>query len=94
MQQLQLIQITPEELQNAILDGIKSQVDELRKDLQPETPIEWLTKNDVRALLKVNLSTVHNWTKNGKLKAYGIGSRVYYKRSEVEQSLIEINPDS
>ena len=31
-----------------------------------------------------------NLIKKGKLKAYGIGGRVYYKRDEVENSIIEL----
>jgi len=37
------------------------------------------------------LSTIWNWQKKGKLKAYGIGHRVYYKRHEVEQSIKPLN---
>ena len=87
MSTLQFIQTTPEQLQNAIITGVKIQLDELRKEFQPKQPTEYLTRNEVRDLLQCNLSTVHNLTKRGKLQAYGIGSRVYYKRSEVEQAI-------
>ena len=30
----------------------------------------------------VDISTIHNWTKKGKLKAYCIGNEVYYRQSE------------
>jgi len=39
-------------------------------------------------MLKCDLSTIHNWTVKGKLIPYGIGSRVFYKRAEVESALI------
>ncbi|HOZ29586.1 MAG TPA: helix-turn-helix domain-containing protein [Bacteroidales bacterium] len=88
--QIQIIQ-NPEELQNAILNGVKELISQLKSEYQPKEPTEYLTRNEVRELLKVDLSTVHNWTKRGKLRAYGLGNRVYYKRSEIEQSLICIN---
>ena len=91
MEQVQFISVTPEQLENAILAGVKIQIDQLKKEFQPKEPTEYLTRNEVKKLLNVDLSTVHNWTKKGKLKSYGIGSRVYYKRHEVEQSIKPLN---
>ncbi len=91
MQAVQFIQITPEELQESILNGVQEQISLLKAEFQPKEPTEYLTRNEVAQLLKVDLSTVHNWTKKGKIKAYGLGNRVYYKRHELNQSLIQIN---
>jgi excisionase family DNA binding protein len=88
---IQLIQISPDELQSRIIEGVKAEIDSLRSEFQPKQPTEYLTRNEVRDLLQVNLSTVHNLTKRGKLKAYGCGGRVYYKRSEVEQAIKPLN---
>jgi hypothetical protein len=88
---LQFIQITPEQFQESIILGVKSELEKLSKEFQPKEPTEYLTRNQVKDLLDVDLSTVHNWTKRGKLQAYGIAGRVYYKRSEVEQALKPIN---
>lgn len=84
---IQLIQVTPEQLQELILKGVKVELDSLKSQLQPKSPTEYLTRNQVKELLNVDLSTVHNWTKRGKLKAYGLGNRIYYKRSEVEAAI-------
>ncbi len=84
------LQITPEELKSDILEGVKKEIDLLKKEYQPKEPTEYLTRNEVAEMLKVDLSTVHNWKKSGKLKAYSKGTRVYFKRHEVEQSLIEL----
>lgn len=87
---LQFIQLTPEQLIASILKGVSDQFENLKKDFQPKIPTEYLTRNEVVDLLKVDLSTIHNWTKKGKLKSYGLGGRVYYKRDEIEQSLIPL----
>ena len=87
---VQFIQVTPEQLQNEIIKGVKTELKQLKKDFQPKQPSEYLTRNEVAEMLKIDLSSVHNWTKKGKLKAYGIGGRVYYKRDEVENSIIEL----
>ena len=90
MPQLQFIQTTPEQLQDAILKGVKLQLDELKKEYQPKEPEEYLSRAEVAKMLKVDISTVHNWGKSGKLKRWGVGNRVYYKRSEVEQAIQEL----
>ena len=90
MEQLQFIGITPEQLQTAITQDVKSQLDQLKKSFEPKTPEELLTRSETAKLLKINLSTLYLWTKKGKVKSYGISGKVYYKRSEVESSLIEL----
>lgn len=88
---IQFIQSSPDELEDRIYYRFKSEFDTLKKEFQPKEPAEFLTRNEVRDLLKVDLSTVHNWTKKGKLKAYGIGNRVYYRRDEVEAAMKPLN---
>ncbi|PHR46513.1 MAG: DNA-binding protein [Fluviicola sp.] len=51
---------------------------------------ELLSRKEVANYFKVNISTVRNWTKQGILKKYGVGDRVYYKRTEIEEVLTEI----
>ena len=90
MPQLQFIQTTPEQLQEAILQGVKKQLEELKKEYQPREPEEYLSRAEVAKLLKVDISTIHNWGKAGKIKRYGLGNRVYYKRSEIERAIIQL----
>lgn len=91
MSAIQFIGTTPadlvHEIKNAIIPELK---EELSREFQPKQPTEYLTRTEVCKLLKIDLSTLHRWTKSGKLNAYGIGNRVYYKRSEIE-SYLEIN---
>ena len=90
MRQLQFIGITPEQLQTAITQDVKSQLDQLKKSFEPKSPEELLTRSETAKLLKINLSTLYLWTKKKRVKSYGISGKVYYKRSEVESSLIEL----
>ena len=57
---------------------------------QPKEPVEYLSRQETAELLKVDLSTIHNWTKQNKLVAYSIGARVYYKRKEVENAIVKL----
>lgn len=85
--------LTPEEIFD-LFKGLKNQIEELKKDFQPKSPDEYITRNELAELLKCDLSTIHNWTKKGKLKAYGIGNRVYYKRSEVQAVMKPLGPNN
>ena len=90
MESIQFLGISPEQLRTAISNDVKGQLDDLKINFQPKTPEELLTRTETAQLLKINLSSVHNWTKKGLLKPYGISGKVYYKRSEVESALIEL----
>ncbi|GGK41517.1 MULTISPECIES: helix-turn-helix domain-containing protein [Flavobacteriaceae] len=93
MKTIQLIQITPEQLQDGIIKAINSKIEDLKKNFKPKEPEELLTRNEVAEMFKVDLSSIHNWSKKGKLKSYGISGsgRIYYKRSEIEELLIRTN---
>lgn len=91
MGQIQFIQTTPEKLQEQIEQGVKNQLSDFLKHFKPKQPNEYLTRSEVADLFKVDLSTVHNWCKSGKLKPFGIGSRVYFLRSDIEKSLTPLN---
>ena len=88
---VQFIQTTPEELQTQITEGVKSQLAEFLKHFKPKQPNEYLTRQEVAQMFSVDLSTVHNWAKSHKIKPLGLGSRVYFLRSDIEASLIPLN---
>ena len=91
MKQVQLLGMTQEENNLPIFNYIDKKFDELKKSFQPKEPTEFLTRQEVSSLLKIDLSSVHNWTKKKILQSYQIGGRVYYKRSEVENAIIKLN---
>ncbi len=87
METIQFIQITPEQLQVAIIEGVRKELNELKKEFQPKEPTVYLSRHEVKQMLGINLTTLNNWTKKGILTAYGIGGRIYYKRHEVEEAI-------
>jgi len=52
---------------------------------------EYIKRDEACELLSINLSSLWKHTKSGKLKSYGIGNRVLYKRSEVLEAVKPIN---
>lgn len=91
MEKIQFIQVTPQQLEEKILTGIKTELSLFLETFQPKGPDSYLTRKEVSDLFKVDISTVHNWCKSGRLKPYQIGARVYFKMSDIESSLIPIH---
>ena len=48
---------------------------------------ENMTIIDTAAFFRINRTTLWKWTKERKITAYRIGSKKYYKRSEVQMVL-------
>lgn len=48
------------------------------------------TRKETANFLKISLPTLHDWTKNGIVKAYRIGNRVLYKYEEITGALNQI----
>ncbi len=88
----QLHGTTPEQLVEKIIKGFRYEIDELKKQYDPKEPEELLTRAEVAKLLKIDISSVHNYAERGVLRKYGFGGggRVYFKRSEIEASLIPL----
>ena len=90
MSTIQIVQVTPEELHSHLSKAILSNVAQLKELFAKSEYSELLTRKEVSKLLKVDVSTIYNWTKDGKLKSYGIKGRIYFKRSEIESALTEL----
>ena len=73
---------------NKVLEGLEIRLEQLQQKKHQE---QLLTRTETAKYLKVNMTTLWNWTKKGKLKAYGIGNRVYYRKNEIDEALIRIN---
>ena len=91
MEAIQFVGTSPQDLKNEITADVKVVLDDFLKHYKPISPSEYLTRQQVAKMFDVDLSTVHNWCKKGKLKPLGIGSRVYFLRTDIEASLIPLN---
>lgn len=89
---IQITQLSPEQFEESIRNAVKSQFESLKKEINPvKSKEEYLSRREVADLLKIELSTLHNWCKKGKLEPYGIGNRVYFLRSDIEKALVPLN---
>lgn len=88
MEAIQFLGTTPQELiteiKNSLIPELRA---ELSKEFEPKKPTEYLTRSEVCEILKIDLSTLHRWRKNGTLQGYALNNRVYFKRSEIDDVL-------
>jgi hypothetical protein len=91
MSQIQFLATSPEQLKKEITADVKVILDEFLKHFKPVQPNEYLTRQAVARMFDVDISTINNWSKSGKLKPLGLGSRVYFLRSDIEDSLAPLN---
>ena len=85
---LLLQNLTVEQLQQLIGTSVRNGILELQKELQTkDNSEELMTRDETCKFLKIDSSTLWAWTNNGKVKAYGIGARRYYKKTEIMECL-------
>jgi hypothetical protein len=91
MQTIQLIQISPEELTQIISSSVNSAFTKFFDEVNQLKPFphqkEIMTRQDVADFFSVSLVTIHDWNKNGILKPYKLGGRIYYHYSEILETL-------
>lgn len=83
--QIFLNSITIEQLAEALKPLLQS----LSSELQNENVL--LTREEACKLLTINKTSLWKHTKSGRLKSYGIGNRVFYKRNEVLDAITPLN---
>lgn len=88
---IQMHNISPEEFKETIMGEINKSLRALSTNLKPNEPEEYLTRKELSQILKVTLPTIHDWSKKGILKPYRIGKLIRFKKSDLENTLIQIN---
>lgn len=74
------------------IDKRLNSIEVLLANLQQPPPVQiegvnLLTRQEACDFLKIDSSTLWHWTNKGKVKAYGIANRRYYKKSELLECL-------
>ena len=76
-----------QEITQEVLTGLRELINH---NTNADEAIEYITRKETAKLLNISLVTLSSWTKRSILKSYKIGSRVLYKKSEVIESLREV----
>ncbi|MEI8270389.1 MAG: helix-turn-helix domain-containing protein [bacterium] len=80
------------DFRSLIGDVVAEKLQEFKKGEPSPTKLkdDYLTRKEVSHLLRISLSTLHYYTKNGILRGYRIGGRILYKKVEVQNAVMEI----
>lgn len=88
MEKLTLTQYTEEELSIIVYAVVKEALKPIEEALENiSKPDELLTRQEVAAMVGVTLTTLWHWDKKDMLKPVRIGSKVRYKRSDIEKAM-------
>lgn len=88
MQQI-TITLTVSDLTAIVRQAVNAEMVLFQKKFGRKADCEILTRKEAAVFLKIDLSTLWKWSEDGKITKYGVGRRVYFKRSELEKCLIE-----
>ena len=56
---------------------------------EQDTKDKFLTRQETAKLLHISLTTLDTYTRLGLIKRYKVGNRVLYKKSDINDSLLE-----
>lgn len=85
VQQNAVINLDVSHLLTYIKEFIREELKSLNKEQKNDNDI--LSREQCKKFLGVSLTTLHNWNATGKLKSKKIGSRVYYNKQDVLNTL-------
>lgn len=81
-------------IENASLEELVSEIKaivreafESNESSNPKESGRILTRTEASELLNVSFVTLNKWNKQGVLPAFSVGTRVYYKWEDVEESM-------
>jgi hypothetical protein len=84
--------VDPLEYQESLMTGFRKELNAITQNFQPTNPTEYLSRKETAKILQVSLVTLSAWNKKKILNPYRLGNLIRYKRKEIDQALISINP--
>jgi len=92
MNEIILNGISFDQLQDSIKTIVQNEVQKIVIGLTtaPELAPELITRKETARILGISLVTLNEWTKNGIIPAQRIGTRIRYKRTDVYNSLKDV----
>ena len=80
---IQITEITVDELADKVADKLLEKIKHYIEELQSNENDVYLTRTETADFLKINITTLWNWTNKGKVKSCGLGNRRYYNKKEL-----------
>jgi hypothetical protein len=91
MSNIQLIQVTPEELASIISEQVSKEIQSFAVQLQQPTinhDRPHMTRKETAEFFGVSLNCINDWSKSGFLRPLKMSNRTYFLRSECMDTLL------
>lgn len=92
--QIQMIQVSPQQLVDLITESVNAKIKDLFKSseqLPHQVDETFLTRKETAEFFNISLYTVHDWMKKKIIKHYKAGNKTYFKKSELIEVLNSSN---
>ena len=89
MESILLNGINLSDIKKVLREVLEEKSNDFAKPVKSEDQ-EYLTRKEVAKLLKISLTTLNDWSKQGIVQAYRIGNRVLYKKKEIVDSVSKV----
>lgn len=67
------------------LNKIELKLDQVLNEKSDSNEVRPLTRHDIARIFGVSLPTINDWCKREILKPFRVNSRVYFRRSDIDQ---------
>ena len=89
MEPILLNGINLSDIKKVLREVLEEKSNDFAKPVKSEDQ-KYLSRKEVAKLLKISLTTLNDWSKQGIVQAYRIGNRVLYKKKEIEDSVSKV----
>ncbi|SDW79974.1 helix-turn-helix domain-containing protein [Aequorivita viscosa] len=80
---IEITEVYVDELTDIVAEKLLQKIKHYLDDLHSGQVDVFLTRTEAADFLKINSSTLWQWTNKGKIKCYGLGNRRYYNKKEL-----------
>jgi excisionase family DNA binding protein len=84
---IQLYELSPEDFKTEILNGVRSELQDIYQKLKAQEEIKWISRQEAADKLGVSFVTLNKWNHKNILHAHKIGGKVLYKLTDVQDKL-------
>ncbi|UYW01768.1 helix-turn-helix domain-containing protein [Flavobacterium agricola] len=88
MNEIRFIQVTPEQLKEVVSEAVKVQLEDFKKSFEKAKDENLLNSDEAADFFKISKVTLWRWRKDGTVPFLRKGSKVYFKRSDIESAMV------
>jgi len=91
MNQIHFVGTTPNALADLISESVKKELQYFKDNLKDGKSSELMSRKEVAKYLGISLNSAYIYSKKGILTQHQLGTKIFYKRHEVDTALIKLD---